>query len=137
MQVNLIVVVLVCLVPIFQKTSTPVKQRQTIVEVWCGGDDNLTQGVCRTLDSEFASTSDFVVSSGETRGTLIVHIPTNVDWKQRGMKTRVFYTVEFESTNEKKLDSMKGECWENDFKECASQIVRKAKKVARKLRAQH
>jgi hypothetical protein len=129
--------ILVCLLPVFQKTSTQVKQSRTLVEVWCGGDDNLTQGVCRALDSEFASTPDFVVSSGEKPGTLIVCIPTNVNWKDQGKKTRVFYTVEYKSINDKKLGAMKGECWENDFRVCASQIVMKAKKAARKLSTEH
>ena len=54
------------------KNQYSVKQSQTLVEVWCGGDDNLTQGVCRAVDSEFASTPNFVVSSEERPGTLIV-----------------------------------------------------------------
>jgi hypothetical protein len=115
----------------------PVKESQTLVEVWCGGDDNLTQGVCRALDSEFASTPDFVGSSGERPGTLIVSIPTNVNWKERGKKTEVFYTVEFKSTNGKELGTKKGACWENDFRTCATQIVRQAKIAARKLTANH
>ena len=108
MQITLVAVVLVCLVPAFQKTTNPIKQKQTLVEVWCGGDDNLTEGLCRALDSEFASTPDFVASSGERPGTLIVTIPTNVDWKDSGKRTRVFYIAEFRSTNEKKLGGMKG-----------------------------
>jgi len=122
---------LACLVCVFQ-TSRPVKQSQTLVEVWCGGDDNLTQGVCRALDTEVASSSDFVVSSGEKPGTLIIRIPTNVDWKERGKKTKVFYTVEFKSIGGKNLGKKKGACWENDFRTCATQIVRQAKLAARK-----
>jgi len=132
MQINILAVILVCVVPTFQ-TSGPVKQSQTLVEVWCGGDDNLTQGVCRALDSEIAATPDFIVSSGERPGTLIVSIPINVDWKEREKKTKVFYTVEFKSTNGKKLGRKKGACWENDFRTCATQIVRHAKIAARKL----
>ena len=135
MQITLVAVVLVCLVPAFQKTTNPIKQTQTLVEVWCGGDDNLTQGLCRALDSEFASTSDFVPSSGERPGTLIVTVPTNVDWKDSGKRTRVFYIAKFTSRNDKKLGGRKGACWENDFSTCASQIVRQARKAARKLRA--
>jgi len=137
MQLSLLVL-LFCLIPVFQKTNSPLKQSQTPVQVWCGGDDNLTQGVCRTLYTEFASNPQFVVSEDEQRpGTLIVRIPTNVNWKDRGKKTRVFYTVEFKSSDDKKLDAMNGECWENEFKECASQIVRKAKRVTRKLSVGH
>ena len=117
---------LVCLVPVFQKTTTAVKQSPTLVEVWCGGDDNLTQGVCRAVDHEFASIP-----------TLIVTIPTNFDWEEREKRTRGFYTVEFTSTNDKKLGAKKGACWENDFRTCASQIVRHAKNAAHKLSVEH
>jgi hypothetical protein len=103
---QIVLVVLVCLISVFQ-TSSPIKQSQTLVEVWCGGDDNLTQGVCRALDREFASSPDFVVSSDEKPGTLIVSIPANVDWKEKGKRTRVFYKVEFKSTNGRKLGTKK------------------------------
>lgn len=139
MQINLLVVILVCLLSPIQNTATSLKQSQTPVELWCGGDDNLTQGVCRALDSEFASTRDFVVSAGdgsvERPAKLIVTIPTNVDWKERGERIRVFYTVEFRSSNDKKLGTRKGACWENDLKTCASQIVKQARTAARKLNA--
>lgn len=64
----------------YRSQATPVvndsrQNGQTLVEVWCGGDDNLTQGVCRALDREFASSPDFVVGSEEKPGTLIVRIP--------------------------------------------------------------
>ncbi len=131
MQLNLLLLILLCLVPVSQKAN-PVKN-QTLVEVWCGGDDNLTQGVCRALDTEIASAPDFIVSSGEKPGTLIVRIPTNVNWRDNGLGTTVFYTVEFKSINGKKLSVKKGRCSENDLKTCASQIVKQAKVAARKL----
>ena|ERR1044071_4563435 len=137
MQIDLIVLMLVCLIPGFKETNSPVKQSQTVVEVWCGGDDNLTQGVCHAVDSEFTSSPDFIVSNGEKPGVLIITIPTNVDWKQRGKKTRVFYKVEFTSNNDEKLGAKKGECWENDFKTCASQVIRHARIAARKLTTDH
>ena len=133
MQVNLLLVILVGLAPLFQETTTAVNRSQTPVELWCGGDDNLTQGVCRAVFREFATSPDFRVSNGEEPGSLIVTIPTNVDWKERGKRTRVFYIVEFTSTHEKKLGTRKGACWDNDFRACATQIVKHAKIAARKL----
>ncbi len=132
MQLTLIAVTLVCLVPVFQKTSSPVKQNQTVVELWCGGDDDLTQRVCHAVGTEFESSPDFVFSE-EKPSALIITIPTNVDWKNRGQRTRVFYTVEFKTANEKLLARKKGECWEGDFKTCASQVLRHARSVAHKL----
>jgi hypothetical protein len=87
--------------------------------------------------NEFASSPDFVLvdaeSNHEKQVALIVTIPTNVAWKKRGTQTRVFYTVEFESSTDRKLGKKKGACWENEFKTCASQIVKQAKIAARKL----
>ena len=137
MQLNLFATVLVSLFLSVQNTVIGSKQSKTFVELWCGGDDNLTQGVCRALESEFASSRDWVVladeSGHEKQVKLIVTIPTNVDWKERGLRTRVFYTVEFKSSTDRKLGRKKGACWENEFRTCASQIVRQAKIVARKL----
>lgn len=141
MQIDLLATVLVCLFLPVQNTCVEVKQSKTFVELWCGGDDNLTQGVCRAVESEFASSEDFVVladeRSHEGKVKLIVNIPTNVDWKERGTRTRVFYTVEFKSGTDRKLGKKKGDCWENELKTCASQIVRQAKIVSRKLSGQH
>jgi hypothetical protein len=131
MPLNLILLILVCVIPVFQKNA-PVKQSQTIVEVWCGGDDNLTQGLCRAVDSGFASSTEFIFSS-EAETELNVTILTNVDWKQRGNRTRVFYKVEFTTIKDKKLGTKKGECWEDEFKTCASQVIRHARSVVRKL----
>jgi hypothetical protein len=137
MQIDLLATVLVCLFLPVQNTFIEVKQSKTFVELWCGGDDNLTQGVCRALESEFASSRDFVVladeSNNERQVKLIVTIPTNVDWRDRGTRTRVFYTVEFRSSTDRKLGKKTGACWENELKTCASQIVRHAKTATRKL----
>src|SRR6476620_9522771 len=125
MQMNLLATVLICLFLPVQITTLEAKQTRTFVEIWCGGDDNLTQGVCRALESEFASSRDFVVladeSGHERQVKLIVTIPTNFDWKERGLRTRVFYTVEFKSSTDRKLGRKKGACWENEFRTCASQ----------------
>lgn len=125
---------LVGFAPVFEKT--PADQiKPVIVEVWCGGDDNLTQGVCRNVYNEFASTSDFVITDENNTGALIVSIPTNVHWKERGKRIRVFYAVEFLSNNKKKLSKKKGECWEDDLKTCASQVLKQARFAARQVKS--
>lgn len=137
MQINILAIVLACLFLPVQNSAIDAKRTVTFVELWCGGDDNLTQGLCRAVESEFGSSRDFVLlvdeSNRESETKLIVTIPTNVDWKERGGRTKVFYTVEFKSTTDKKLGKKKGACWENDLKSCASQILRQAKTAARKL----
>lgn len=127
----------VSLLAIHQKEAAPPKPIQTPVEAWCGGDDNLTRGVCYSLVTAFESTADFAVSDGEKAGTLVVRIPTNVEWKDIRKRTRVFYTVEFTTADDKKLRTRKGKCWDDDFAECANQIVKQARIAARKLHTEH
>lgn len=86
-----------------------------------------------TFTIELASTPDFVITDEENTGALIVSIPTNVEWKEREKKIRVFYVVEFLSNDEKMLSKKKGECWEDDLKTCASQVIKQARSAARKV----
>ena len=133
MQITALLLTLVGLALVFQET--PTHQSKPVVEVRCGGDDNLTQGVCRNVYNEFASSPDFVTTDEGNTGTLIVSIPTNVHWKERGKRIRVFYVVEFLSNNEKKLSKKKGECWEDDLKTCASLVLKQARSAARKIKS--
>jgi hypothetical protein len=105
----------------------------TLVEVWCGGDDGLTIKLRDALENAFRSSPDFSPSSGKKPKTLIVSIPTNVDWKQVGRRTRVLYTVTFSSADNEKLGASSGSCWDNAFAKCAAQIVKDAKISARKI----
>jgi hypothetical protein len=74
------------------------------------------------------------MSYGQKQGTLIVLIPTHVGWKHVGSRTRVLYKVEFKTTNDRRIATMKGSCWEDALGECAAQIVKRAKKEARKAK---
>ena len=125
-----LLITLVSFAPVFQKT--PINPSKRVVEVRCGGDDNLTQGVCRNIYNEFASTPDFVITDEGNTGSLIINVPTNVHWKERGKRTRVFYVVEFFSSQEKRLGKKKGECWEDNLKTCAVQVLKEARAVVRK-----
>lgn len=73
--------------------------KPTEVEVWTGSDDGLTQRLRDAVESKFQSSSDFVPSRGKKPGTLIVTIPTHVEWTQNGERTHVRYKVEFSSSD--------------------------------------
>ena len=55
-------------------------------------------------------------------------------WKQLGSRTQVLYTVEFTSSDDAKLGSSKGSCWDTKLEKCATQVVKDAKTAARKIR---
>ena len=105
----------------------------TRVEVWRGGDDGLTQGLAGAIENAFRSSPDFTLSNGKKPGTLLVTIPTNVDWKKKFGRTKVRYTVKFTSVDDQNLGTSSGSCWENAFAKCAAQIVTDAKIAARKI----
>lgn len=105
----------------------------TLVEVWCVGDDVLTLRLRNTLEDAFNSSPDFSLSSGKKPGTLIVTIPRNVPWKQIGRRTKVFYTVEFTSSENQRIVTRNGTCWDDTLMKCAARIVKEAKTAATKL----
>jgi hypothetical protein len=105
----------------------------TFVEVWVVGDDGLTQGLTVALEIAFGSSPDFTLSYGKKPGTLVVEIPTNVGWKKVGTRTKVLYTVEFTTTDGRKISTATGSCWDDVIAKCASHIVKDARIAARGL----
>jgi len=118
---------------IAQSTVEGASTRQTLVEVWSGGDDGLTLRLKDTLEKAFKSSDAFTLSSGKKPGTLIVTIPTHVAWKQVGERTKVLYTVDFASVDKQPLGSSKGSCWDDTLTKCTSKIVKDATAAARKV----
>jgi hypothetical protein len=101
--------------------------KPTLVEFWHTGDDGLSQRLAETVETAFKRSPDFVLSSGKKPGTLVVTIPTNVDWKQVSKRTRVLYRVEFASVDNQTTSKATGSCWDDNLQECAAQILRNAK----------
>jgi len=116
-----------------QKQASFSQPTKTLVELWCGGDDSLTRGVCYAVDKAFEASADFAFNDEEAKPQLVVRIPTNVDWKEKNQRTHVFYVVEFTSADDKKLSKRKGNCWDDDFSVCANQILAEARIARRKL----
>lgn len=100
------------------------------VEVWGGADDGLTIRLRDALKDAFRSSTDFHLSSGNKPGTLVITLPSNVEWKQVGGRTQVLYTAEFASDGQN-LGGSKGSCWDDALAKCAAQIVKDAKIAAR------
>lgn len=109
------------------------KSAATPVDVRCDGDDGLTQRVCAAVQNGFKSSQDFTLTSADEPGMLVVRIPTNVDWKQMGKRTKVLYKIEFTTANDQKIAASKGSCWEDAISKCVDQIVEKAKIATRKM----
>lgn len=107
--------------------------QRTPVEVWRVGDDGLTLKFSDRLETGFKTSTTFLLSSGKRSGTLIVTIPSNLDWKQIGKRTQIRYSVEFSSIHGEKLGSNTGYCWEDSLQNCVAQIVKAADVAAKKL----
>lgn len=97
------------------------------------GDDGLSKKLADQVENAFKRSPEFLLSSGRKPGTLFVMIPTNVDWKDVGPKTKVLYTVEFSADDNRKIGGRKGSCWEDELPKCAAQIVEHAKIAARNI----
>lgn len=107
--------------------------KPTPVEVWSRGDDVLTLRFRASLEEAFKASSAFVLSSGNKPGTLIVTIPTHVEWKQVAKRTKVLYTVNFASVDNQSLGASDGSCWDDALTKCAKKVVKDAAAAARKL----
>lgn len=107
------------------------------VEFWHTGDDALSEKLAYQVEQAFDRSPDFTLSSERRPDTLVVRIPTNVDWNKVGKRTQVLYTVEFSSVYNQNISVQKGSCWEDKLAECAGRIVKDAKVAARKLHQDH
>jgi hypothetical protein len=128
---GLLAFVILLLTPSVSRSQS-VGTRRVLVEVWSGGDDGLTQRLKAAVEREFKRSSSFELSEGKRPRTLIVTIPTNVDWRRDGKRTRVSYSVDFTSTDGEKLGSSKGSCWDENLVSCSRQILSAAKLALRK-----
>jgi hypothetical protein len=107
--------------------------KPTLVEFWHVGDDGLSQRLAERVESEFERSPNFAIGSGKKPGTLVVTIPTNVEWTLVGKRTQVFYNIEFATADNETISKGSGSCWENEFEKCATQIVDDAKVAARRI----
>lgn len=121
-----VVFLFVALECIGQTTS---KAKPSPVEVFCGGDDGLTSRLCEASEQAFNATSDLPLATVDQHAVYKVVIPTNVDWKQVGSRTKVLYTVEVLKIDDEKVGTFKGSCWDPGIRRCGTQIVDRARKL--------
>jgi hypothetical protein len=119
-------IVLLSLLPTEHKRKTP-------VVLWCTGDDELSQRMCKAFFAAFESSPDFNLQEENKLGNPIVTIPENVDWKEVGKRTKIIYVVEFSTSDERVFMTRKGWCWHGEYAKCANQILKEARVAARKL----
>jgi hypothetical protein len=103
------------------------------LEVWRSGDDRLTVGLSEKLEEVLGSSPSFTMSFGKP-GTLVVTIPRNVDWKKVADRTQVFYSVVFSTVAGHQRGSSSGSCWDDNFAECAEQILKKSEAAAEEIK---
>jgi hypothetical protein len=113
----------------YDRVPAPV-ERGKPVEVWGGGDDELTARLRDALKDAFRSSADFHLSSGTKPGTLVITLPSNVGSKPVGGRTQVLYTAKLASDGQN-LGESTGSCWDDAVAKCAAQIVKDAKSAIR------
>ena len=108
--------------------------KPTPVEVWRVGDDGLTTRLRDALESALRASPDFMLSSGNKAGSLVVTIQDHVRWKTISAgKTQVTYAVEFSTVNHEKIGTSTGSCRDDFIEKCAAQIVTEARIARRKI----
>lgn len=133
MTVFVSIMMLVSLLPTEQGSPRVENQRKTPVELACVGDDLFSQWMCQSFFAAFESSSDFDLQEENKPGNLIVRIPENVGWKKFGKRTKIYYSVEFSTSDDRVFMTSKGSCWHKEYATCANQIVKETKIAARKL----
>jgi hypothetical protein len=113
-----------------QRTAQPTPQP---VAVWCGGDDGLTSKLRDATEQAFKATRDLPLGTKDRHAVYKVLIPTNVDWKQVGSRTKVLYTIKLLTIDQKEVGSFKGSCWESSIGTCADQIVNRTRDLLSKM----
>ena len=104
-----------------------------LVEIWHVGDDGLSERLADSVEAAFAHSPDFETSTGRRPGTLVMTIPSNVEWTRVGSRLKARYIVEFSTIDGKSLGRHTGFCWEDDLAQCSEQIMKNALAAARKL----
>jgi hypothetical protein len=128
---SVLIAVLMC--GLVATAQQPTAAKSTPVEVWCVGDDGLTLRLRDALEKEFSGSRMFTPGSGKKPGTLLVTIPTSVDWKVVKKRTKVLYRVEFEFANENTGPLFRnGSCWEDQMSKCAADVVHGAEDVVQR-----
>jgi hypothetical protein len=125
-------IIIVCMVVAACGTDGP-SGKARLVEVWRGGDDELTVRLKDAVESAFKTSPDFVLSTAKKPGTLLVKIPSRVRFKQVDMRKQVLYDAVFSSTDGRNVGTSSGSCWDDALMICASKIVKDAKIAARKI----
>jgi len=96
------------------------------VMLFVGGDDSLTLKLANALEKEFGSSKNFTINNDETPETLIVTIPTHLEWKKIEERIRAYYIIKFSSVYNQILLISAGSCFEDDMLECVNKIIKDA-----------
>jgi hypothetical protein len=106
------------------------------IEIWCRGDDGLTQRFRAELEAALRDTDGFTLASGgeaTTARTLVVTIDNHLSWQHVEANTQVSYAITFQGPNAEVLGSSVGSCWEGDLSACVRRAVIDTQQAAKKV----
>jgi hypothetical protein len=104
--------------------ASPVQLPPTIsVVIRSSGDDGLSQRLELALERAFSASTRFTLAEGSEKPDLVVTVPENVDWKQRGKRVTAVYRVQFSAERPLARSSSSGNCPEDALDLCARRIV--------------
>jgi hypothetical protein len=111
------------------------KRSQTIIELWRTGDDGVTLRFADGFEADLQSAGFVLAPGGQARtaNTLVVEIPTNLDFEPIGRRHRVRFRLEFAAPSGQAMGKSRGSCWEDELALCIKRAVAQTKTAAAKL----
>src|ERR1700730_7845316 len=97
----------------FSRSLLVQERSQTIIELWRTGDDGVTLRFTDGFEADLQSAGFVLAIGGQARtaNTLVVEIPTNLDFEPIGRRYRVKFTLEFAAPSGQLIGKSKGSCW--------------------------
>ncbi|WP_044560502.1 hypothetical protein [Azospirillum sp. B4] len=105
----------------------------TQVEVLRNGDDDVTGALATAVAQAFARDADFVLSSGNRAGSLLVVVQSPTAAARAGIHYKLAFPIRYASVQGQTLGFTEVTCQENTLNKCADQAVAAAGPAAGKL----
>jgi hypothetical protein len=109
----------------------------TRIELWCVGDDGLTQRFRDALERAIKNNNEFTLAFGhEPRSstTMVVTIEDHLSWRPVRTRAEVSYKIKFEDSKGKKLGNSAGSCWEDKLSICVERAMGDLKRIVKEMR---
>lgn len=137
LPVNIIGCVLAALlVASYAFTGSTDAEPLTRIELWCVGDDGLTQRFRGALERAIEKGCEFILAFGNeprSSNTIVVTIENHLRWRTIGIRKEVSYKIKFADSKGKMLGNSTGSCWEDNLSTCVNKTMDDLKRIVKDI----